>query len=281
MSKILKRPMFRKGGPTNEGVVSLAQPRRNYSLGSPEQLIKQYPAYESVIKDAFAKEALTSAFAGPGMSKGERLANTLISGGMNLAFARPEKNILGTIAKSFKEPIERGLKEQQTEDAFKRQIKLQSVTGALKLSDEKAMALFKSLNAPEKDELMRRAQTYAEVYKVPLPEAQKIMLKRFVEGTPPKGLTKQNIYRTELNELNADPLTKSLPKDEKFNIAKTSTEIFLGNAPVAAIAPYNINNLDKKKLTEFIIGKNYINPGDGFIYNLQNDGKFKKIWPSN
>jgi hypothetical protein len=33
MSKILKRPMFRKGGPTNEGVVSLAQPRRNYSLG--------------------------------------------------------------------------------------------------------------------------------------------------------------------------------------------------------------------------------------------------------
>jgi hypothetical protein len=94
MSKILKRPMFRKGGPTNEGVVSLAQPRRNYSLGSPEQLIKQYPAYESVIKDAFAREALTSAFAGPGMNKGERLANLLISGGMNLAFARPEEIFL-------------------------------------------------------------------------------------------------------------------------------------------------------------------------------------------
>jgi hypothetical protein len=65
------------------------------------------------LKQAVAREALTSAFAGPGMNKGERLANTLISGGMNLAFARPEGNILATAAKSFKEPVERGLKEQQ------------------------------------------------------------------------------------------------------------------------------------------------------------------------
>jgi hypothetical protein len=72
-----------------------------------------------------------------------------------------------------------------------------------------------------------------------------------------------------------------LPEDEQINIAKTMTEVLQGNAPNSAVAPYDINNLDKKKLTEFTIGKNYINPADGFIYNLQNDGKFKKIWPSN
>jgi hypothetical protein len=33
MSKILKRPMFRKGGPTNEGIVSMAQPRKKYAVG--------------------------------------------------------------------------------------------------------------------------------------------------------------------------------------------------------------------------------------------------------
>jgi hypothetical protein len=31
MSKILKRPMFRKGGPTNEGIVSMAVPRGKYA----------------------------------------------------------------------------------------------------------------------------------------------------------------------------------------------------------------------------------------------------------
>ena len=281
MSKILKRPMFRKGGPTNEGVVSLAQPRRNYQYGSPEQLIKQYPAYESVIKDASAREALTSAFAGQGRTKSDRLGDLLISGGLNLMSARPRGNIFATAAESFKEPTAQLLKEKQEEDRFKRQIKLQAVTGALKLDDERTMKLFESLNAPEKDELMRRAQKYAEVYKIPLQEAQKIMLKRFVEGTPPKGLTKQTIFMDELAKLQKNPLTKILPADEQINIAKTMTEVLQGNAPNSAVAPYDINNLDKKKLTEFTIGKNYINPGDGFIYNLQNDGKFKKIWPSN
>ena len=31
MSRILKRPMFRIGGSTNEGIVSMAQPRRQYA----------------------------------------------------------------------------------------------------------------------------------------------------------------------------------------------------------------------------------------------------------
>ena len=34
MSRILKRPMFRIGGSTNEGITSMAQPRRNYQEGS-------------------------------------------------------------------------------------------------------------------------------------------------------------------------------------------------------------------------------------------------------
>jgi hypothetical protein len=34
MSRILKRPMFRIGGSANEGIVSMAQPRKNYEDGS-------------------------------------------------------------------------------------------------------------------------------------------------------------------------------------------------------------------------------------------------------
>jgi hypothetical protein len=34
MSKILKRPMFRIGGSANDGIMSMAAPRKNYQEGS-------------------------------------------------------------------------------------------------------------------------------------------------------------------------------------------------------------------------------------------------------
>jgi hypothetical protein len=275
MSKILKRPMFRKGGEVTEGIVSMAQPRKNYSLGPgpnamDDQLAQKAQRYANIAQKVIGSDASY-----------DPVARFLIDFGQSYASARPMgKGITGAIstaAAAAKEPTKalyEGLDKQGT---AKKQLALFGLQQAF----GENLALMKNLTAPEKDELMRRAKKYAEVYKIPLEEAQKIMLKRFVEGTPPKGLTQQNIYMSELKQLNDNPLTRTLPDDEKRNIAKTSTEIFLGNAPNAATAPYSINNLDKKKLTEFTIGKNYINPADGFIYNLQNDGKFKKIWPSN
>ena len=34
MSKILKRPMFRIGGSVNDGIMSMAAPRKNYKYGT-------------------------------------------------------------------------------------------------------------------------------------------------------------------------------------------------------------------------------------------------------
>ena len=41
MSITLKRPMFRKGGEVNEGIMDLAQPRKNYDKGTTEEQIKE------------------------------------------------------------------------------------------------------------------------------------------------------------------------------------------------------------------------------------------------
>jgi len=41
MSRILKRPMFRKGGPTPEGLISLVEPRRQYAASNYQDLYKQ------------------------------------------------------------------------------------------------------------------------------------------------------------------------------------------------------------------------------------------------
>jgi len=301
MSKILKRPMFRKGGPTNEGVVSLAQPRRNYSLGSPEQLIKQYPAYESVIKDAFAREALTSAFAGPGMNKGERLANTLISGGMNLAFARPEKNILGTIAKSFKEPVERGLKEQQTEDAFKRQIKLQAVTGALQ-----------SKNAPEKDQIFRYAKERARILQTPENMRSDVDKEKliFLDNELKKS---QQYLREASPGAKIEDLARKIEKEEDKklkvgsakNMARTKFKIEQGeiidprtNKPLTNYARRSLRpneiipqgdgsiaiaNPDKtvQQTLKTALSPNtiYITQQEGYLYLYEGNNKFRRIYP--
>ena len=138
MSRILKRPMFRKGGPTNEGIVSMAQPRKNYNKGGKtiqEQLIERFPEMANTIKTGEGKAALLTAFAGQGRSQNDRVSDLLIKGGMNLMSARPGGNILATAAESFKEPTSQFLKERQTEDAFKRQARLQGITSAMASED--------------------------------------------------------------------------------------------------------------------------------------------------
>ena len=67
MSRILKRPMFRIGGSTNDGIVSMAQPRKNYQEGSD---------YQKRIDEL---RPLFQAAAGQGRSQNDRLSDLLIS----------------------------------------------------------------------------------------------------------------------------------------------------------------------------------------------------------
>jgi hypothetical protein len=116
MSRILKRPMFRIGGSTNDGIVSMAQPRKNYQEGSD---------YQKRIDEL---RPLFQAAAGQGRSRDDRLSDLLISGGLNLMSARPSGNIFSTAASAFKEPTSQYLKAKETEDAFQRQINLAAAT---------------------------------------------------------------------------------------------------------------------------------------------------------
>jgi hypothetical protein len=131
MSRILKRPMFRIGGSTNEGVVSMAVPRGQYANSNYEQLMSQYPQSKDLISDAESRAALMSAFAGSGRSRDDRLSDLLISGGLNLMSARPSGGIFSTAASAFKEPTSQYLKGAAEEDSFQRQLKLAGLTSAM------------------------------------------------------------------------------------------------------------------------------------------------------
>jgi hypothetical protein len=111
MSRILRRPMFRKGGQVMDGVMSLASGgRAKYEKAgrvTMQDLIKD---------DPYLKEVYETAQAGYGrdiqQERSDVLANLLIRGGLGLVAGEGAgKGTLGAIATAFQKPTEQALTE--------------------------------------------------------------------------------------------------------------------------------------------------------------------------
>jgi hypothetical protein len=133
MSRILKRPMFRIGGPANDGIMSMAAPRRNYQQGS---------SYEKEVEQqADIYERLMSKYAGAGPDVKSDLGDLLISGGLNLLSGRGAgKGTLGAVAESFKDPYTTFSKARAGEEALKRQLRLSAATQGISAVDARRLA---------------------------------------------------------------------------------------------------------------------------------------------
>jgi len=133
MSKLLKRPMFRKGGAVEEGIMKLATGgRAMYADGPGPALDPNDP----LVKEAQRRESLLRQFAGsPGDAK-QDLYDLLIAGGLNLAGGvGAGDGTLASVARSFKEPTEKFLAKRPGEEAFQRQIKMAAAQGAISAED--------------------------------------------------------------------------------------------------------------------------------------------------
>ena len=144
MSRILKRPMFRIGGQANEeGIVSMATPRKNYQAGGYDM-----EAIEKV------KRAYRDA-AGPGPNTRDSLNDLLISGGLNLLSGKGAgKGTLGAVAESFKDPYAAFAKSTAGEDAFKRQLDIAAVTQGITSQDAERLARIKVKQEGENEEVV-------------------------------------------------------------------------------------------------------------------------------
>jgi hypothetical protein len=144
MSRILKRPMFRIGGQANEeGIISMATPRKNYQDGS------EYKTRIDELKKIYRESA------GPGPNRYNDLGDMLISGGLNiLSGENAGKGTLGAIAKSFKDPYATFAKSGAGEDAFKRQIDIAAATQGITSVDAERLARLKVKQEGENDEVV-------------------------------------------------------------------------------------------------------------------------------
>ncbi len=151
MSRILKRPMFRIGGSANEGIVSMAQPRKNYQEGSDYQ--KRIEELRPVLQQA----------AGMGRSERDRFLDMLLQGSIRLASERPSGNIISTAAKAFQQPVEQYLKSGADEEAFQRQINLAAATQGISSVEAERLQRMK-VEAAQAEAIQRAQQVDKELF---------------------------------------------------------------------------------------------------------------------
>ena len=183
MSKIFKRPMFRKGGSTNgmTGIMSGIQDRQNYqeaglvdaNVGfgqgtrSPEELGYDFNYETPVFQQGpsqslqdLTKQYQTSLLEAAGERGGyDPLTTFLLQYGPSLATTTGGSLVRNLVAAADK-PLQAMLKEKAAEDKFKRGIKLQATGKAIETKEAQEAQAMKIANEIEKSraEIMNKSK---------------------------------------------------------------------------------------------------------------------------
>ncbi len=122
MARILKRPMFRTGGSTNEGIMTGLVDRRRYANSNWDDIVADNPYIGEAYKAYSALE----------QPKDTSLYNMLISGGLDLVSGQHAgAGVLSNVAKSFKAPSEAYMAAQAARSAHPSQMKMAAVQTGL------------------------------------------------------------------------------------------------------------------------------------------------------
>ena len=243
MSRILRRPMFRKGGPTNDmnGIMTGIVDRSNHAIdGGP---VMDY--IEKIIPTAEEMSAFRERMPKPAERTGldDPLTQFLLSYGSSVASERPTGSTVGTLLAASKEPtaqLFKDLREQKqleyvTEsDAFKTllEAKADAISG---IGDTQAKTYKDILVGKEIEKLIPRiSEIQRELQREDLQEADKIKLQNELE-----------IAKTNLNRYKkTDPTGEAL------------MEVFIKSPQGANLFNTTIDNLFKENPEKYPKGKN-------------------------
>jgi hypothetical protein len=180
MSRILRRPMFRRGGEVGEGIMTGIVDRSNYANGT-------------------AKERLMKAFEEYPVQGVDPLSQFLIQGGLNLMSATPRGGVLATAAEAFKEPTAGLFKGLGTEQRAKREIAL----AGEQIDVESDLA----------KQLARIKNQMKEMYAAEVPEKQfEVRSEQYAESSNPiKASGSTNLAEFEIYDVPKDELYTQLP----------------------------------------------------------------------
>ena len=151
MTRVLKRPMFRLGGNTDQGIMSGVVPRQGFAESGMAQ------DYEEKLK----------MLQGVAMPPDRSLSNMLIDLGLNVASAEPRGSIFSTVAGAAKEPFQRYQTAQAQRAQFGTKLGLSAAESAMAHSDKMRQiaeaAKYKNVTDPL-DEMKKLAAEYLDDY---------------------------------------------------------------------------------------------------------------------
>jgi len=128
MSRILKRPMFRKGGSANNGIMTGLVDRKGYQQGTYKER-----ALEALRTDA---------------PRDTSMYEMLIGGGLNLVSgAGAGEGLMANVARSYKGPSETFFERQRAARDYDR--KLEQTAGQMGLEQEFALEQIKAKDSPQ------------------------------------------------------------------------------------------------------------------------------------
>jgi hypothetical protein len=320
MPNILKRPMFRKGGSTADGVGITTGLRKNYAEGTPKRLEYDEEKGYSIkdLEDAglvrtggkttVPQTTMNTPSGTPTSSDTlsdpsfdlirNRYQELLPTRKTNLqdlitafgATAPEDATKLQTIGQVLSKAgtTATGLRQQRetTAEAFK--------SGAL-------TEVLKNMNAEDKDQLIRRAKTFARLNNIPEDQAINMFLSKLLESggsdylkdyspevrarqigekLAEDGFTSSGSFQEQITAGNIWQLweSKQLPQQAQETLSATTYPNDLVVDPESGTAEFNP---DKKGINQsrYVPNKSYINPSDGGIYLYEGNGQFKKIYP--
>ena len=127
MTRILRRPMFRMGGNTDQGIMSGVVPRQGYDNG---ELVKKAQGDAALMRKLVGQRPDTS------------LSQFMIDFGLDIASRPPQGSIFSTAAASAKEPFQGYKASKANRAAFDQQIGLSAAQSAIAHRDKiKELAL--------------------------------------------------------------------------------------------------------------------------------------------
>mgnify|MGYP003114455245 CR=1 FL=1 len=151
MTRVLKRPMFRLGGNTDQGIMSGVVPRQGYRTG---EMVEDYEQKLKMLQ-------------GVAMPPDRSLSNFMIDLGLNVASAEPRGSIFSTVAGEAKEPFQRYQTAQAQRAQFGTKLGLSAAESAMAHSDKMRQIAeagkYKNVTDPM-DEMKKLAAEYLDDY---------------------------------------------------------------------------------------------------------------------
>ena len=151
MTRVLRRPMFRLGGNTDQGIMSGVVPRQGYGTG---EMVEDYEEKLKMLK-------------GVAMPPDRSLSYLLIDFGLNVASATPTGSIFSTAAGAAKEPFQRYQTAQAQRAQFGTKLGLSAAESAMAHSDKMRQiaeaAKYKNVTDPL-EEMKALASEYLDDY---------------------------------------------------------------------------------------------------------------------